>query len=303
MAIFPGDLGGIGIGAESAYGTGVNVDAWLQARPGSNLGKQQGTDEADALTVTKLRTRTRGKWAAGSFSFIPNYLSNAGLDALLEHIFGSVTGTTENTYAIKDPSDQASLSIWKDLGGRVERFLGCKVTAFEIAIAQGFTQMSVDVVAQDVDHPAPTTISHLDSAFLVHSNDLSVFTIDGTDFSGAVRELRIRMEIPHTGEERLFLGAQTIAEPQRSGPRAVSINAQIELADASPDVTALTDEWEGNTNMGDAVVTLASGTRSMGFTVNDITPVGDPITLDPGPAVFNLNGQAEGMSMVHDFTA
>lgn len=302
MAIFPGDLGGIGIGAETVYGTGVPAGSWLQAKPGSNMGKQQGIDAPDALTVTKLTSKLRGRWASGSFSFIPNYLNATALRVLLEHVFGSETGTGPYTYAISDPSSQASMSIWKDLGGRVERMLGAKATSFEWVIGQGFSEVSVDIVAQDVDHPAAVTISHSAAASLVHSNDLSAFTIDGTSYIAAIREIRFRMEIPHTGEERLFLGATNIAEPQRSGPRAITVQAQLELSDATPDVTALTDDWEAGNQVGTMAATLTSGSRSFNLIASNVQPLGDPMTLDPGPTVFNMSGEADDLSIAWDET-
>lgn len=304
MAIFPTVEGGIGIAAQASEGTAeAAADGWLQAKAGANIGKQQGIDQPDALTVTRLQTRTRGKWVAGSFSFIPNYAANTGMASLLEHVFGEATGADPITYGIKDPSDEAILTVFKDLGGYVERFADCKVNAIEFVFAQGFAECSVEIIGKSVDHPAAATITLDDDSTLIHSNDVDVFTIGGTDYSAAIREFRCRMEVPHTGEERMFLGATEIATPLRSGPRVVTCQALLEMRDATPDTVAEFELFEANTNLGDIVFKVTSGNVSNQFTVGSVQAVGDPITTDGGPAMWNLNGEGNDLTLVRDTNA
>ena len=303
MSVFSGDLGGVGIAVETTYGVSATPSGnWLLTKPGASMGKQQNVDEVDALSVVKRRSRTRGKWGSGAFSFIPNYLDGENFRQLLKHCFGTETGTGPYTYSITDPSTAVSLSVWQDLGGYVEELLGAKARSIEFVFGAGFAMINVDVISQDVAHPTSVTIAYTDDATLIHSNDISLFTIAGVDYLSALKELSIKMDIPHTGEERIFLGNDTIGEPQRSGPRAISVAGQLELRDATPDVTTLIDLWEGNTNLGDLIVQATSGDYSLKVTADDLTCVGDPIPLDSGVAVWSWSAQANDMGCVWDET-
>jgi hypothetical protein len=199
-----------------------------------------------------------------------------GLDYFLYGILGGQASTGAgdpftNTYTASStlPSFTVQASYGDLLTGTVAQFEGLKFNTLEMAgdAAQGFINVSADVIAQDADHndttgvaaAVPTTTLAHEPINITPATTLVTFNIGiGAYSTYCVRAFTIRVERFLTAN-RICIGSSLIKEPVPAQPMKVSGSFTIEHLDFAP-IDALTEqdvhtttelEWDGGTHTFD----------------------------------------------------
>lgn len=214
-----GISGQVGLKAESTYGTAVVVDTFVPFISES-IQRVEEHIESEAIRAGRY-VLTSDQWNGGNVMIegdLALELSTKNQRPLLKQMFGTETGVGPYTYT---PGELAGDSLTIQIGrpavdGTVHPFTyaGCKFSSWEIACEAG----QIATLTLSVMGKSETTAAALAAASYAAS-DLP-FKFSGATLSiasVAVNTKQVTLSGDLALERRMFLGAQTTAEPLSTG--------------------------------------------------------------------------------------
>ena len=265
----------IGFAEETTWGTAVSRTNFLSV-VSNGLQRTTALTPRSDLKGSSGSAMRRGHFkgfeeAGGSVVVLATY-ENIGM--LCKHSLGTLNttgaGPYTHTYTLATTLPTGLTMEGKRGTSGAEVFEGCKVSTATWECSSGSEMtLSLDVIAETAaTRSASSSPTFVTGERVLHHHS-STLSFDGQTYD----LVSFKCTLNNSIARRNFLGSRVTKEPARSDYSSVQMDLSVEAADAL--YTAL---HAGTT--GDAVVTFASGTKSMAFTLHNayLTGASDPIS-------------------------
>ncbi len=231
MAQFNGDLGWTAVAAESTYGT-LGTSLVYQHAISSGLKPQYNRTVPPCLGSTDPHVGYRlSRWTAGTVT-----LGHTDEEDDIGVIYDHMASAVGNDYTFGGTPTNGSLSFFVDYGDVEWDYSGCVVRGITWNLsASDYSTIALDVLGQSVAKYAggPRITAIPDCKEVTTPGDLSVFTMNSVDVSGAIKGATINWAWQTTDIGRQRFGSQLLPQPVRVGRQVITATFNLELDDAT----------------------------------------------------------------------